>query len=85
MVLVCLLYIPYDSRFFQSLLTAKALTNGILLGVMCLAMAFFLVTYADASDIIGGDGEVTKLSTKIKGISQQIVDCTPRTGQNMLE
>lgn len=72
MVLVCFLYIPYNQNFVNDLFTIKAIANGILLGVLCLAMAFFLITYADTSDIIDKQKNITKLSTKIKGISQQI-------------
>ena len=72
MVLVCFIYIPYDVIFWKSLMETQALANGILLGIICLAAAFFFITFADSVTVIGKSGEKTSLSTKVKGISMQI-------------
>lgn len=52
--------------------TPTALIYGFLLGVICLAAAILLITWADIAVHTDSNGEVHRLPTKFKGISQQI-------------
>jgi len=72
MVFVCFLYIPYNNIFFNRLFQLDALMNGFFLGSICLAAAFFFITYADSISYFESNGTRSLLSTKVKGISQQI-------------